>query len=137
MEKLRHDGRNIKMLRDLFGKTQETLADSLGISQQAYSKLEYRDEVEDDKLEVLAKIYNISVEAIKNFDPEAAVNIISNTFTDFKDNSAAINTNCTLHFNPIDKWMEALKKNEDLYERMLQTEREKVALLEKMLNSKS
>ena len=38
--------------------------------------------------------------------------------------------------NPIEKWIEALDENKKRYERLLQTEREKVALLEKMLDKK-
>jgi hypothetical protein len=36
-------------------------------------------------------------------------------------------------FNPVDKWLEALDENKKLYEALLKSEREKVAILEKML----
>ena len=52
----------------------------------------------------------VPVEAIKNFDESTAINIISNTFTDFKDQAVANANYCT--FNPLDKMVE-------LYERML------------------
>ena len=43
-----------------------------------------------------------------------------------------LNYHCT--FNPIDKWVEAMEKNEKLYEELLKSEREKVALMEKLLD---
>ena len=67
------------------------------------------------------------VDAIKNFDEQATVNFIANTFhNNSHDHSIfnAINTNPT--FNPIDKVVE-------LYERLLQSEREKVALLQESM----
>ena len=47
---------------------------------------------------------------------------------------ALINNNPT--FNPVEKWAEAIEENKKLYERLLQAEREKVTLLEKMLEIK-
>ncbi len=70
-------------------------------------------------------------EAIKNFDEEAAVNIISNTF---HDTYCLINYNPT--FNAIDKWVDALEENKKLYERILQTERKKNELLQKVIDGK-
>jgi len=55
------------------------------------------------------------------------------------DNSATLNgytINYSPTFNPIEKWMEALEQNKQLYERLLQTEREKIELLERMLKEK-
>jgi hypothetical protein len=36
----------------------------------------------------------------------------------------------------LDKFLEVVEKNEKLYEALLKSEREKIALLEKMLNEK-
>lgn len=60
------------------------------------------------------------------------INIINNTFSDFKDNSSAINYGCT--FNPLDKVIELYDEKEKLYERLLQVEKDKVSYLEKLLN---
>lgn len=99
------------------------------------SLLEQKEDIDGPLLEQIAKALKVPLEAIKNFDEKAALNIISNTFTSH-DNSTlnAINHNCT--FNLLDKWVEALEENKKLYERLLQTEREKVALLEEMLKKK-
>src|SRR5688500_3388344 len=119
-----HLGRKISRIRELRGMKQETLAQELGISQQAVSKLEQSEQVEDDKLEVVAKALGVSAEAIKNFNEEAVIYNISNNFQD-----QSVNTNYQCTFNPIEKVIE-------LYERMLKLEREKVELLEKQLSQK-
>jgi len=57
---------------------------------------------------------------------EAVINIISSTL---HDNAGSVNNNCTLNFNPMDKLLEVIEENKKLYERLLQSEREKVELL--------
>lgn len=64
--------------------------------------------------------------AIKNFSEEALINIISSTLP---DNAGSVNNNCTLPFNPIDKWMEIIEENKKLYERLLKSEQEKIKIL--------
>ncbi|MCB6974783.1 MULTISPECIES: helix-turn-helix domain-containing protein [Butyricimonas] len=120
-----HQGKNIKRYRDILGIKQETLALELNMTQQAVSKLEQKEEIDDETLNKVAEILKIPVEAIKNLTDEAAVNIIANTF---HDEAAALNHfQCT--FNPIDKVVE-------LYERMLKAEQEKVKLLQEALQEK-
>lgn len=119
-----HLGRKISRIRELRGMKQDTLATELGISQQAISKLEQSEEIEDSTLEKIAKVLGVTSEAIKNFNEETVFNIIGNTY---HDNSASLNFQCT--FNPLDKLMEALDANKALYERLLASEREKVEIL--------
>lgn len=124
-----HEGRNVKRFREMMGIKQEKLALSLGEdwSQKKVSVLESKEKIEDALLTEIAKILNVPEEAIRNFDEERAVNIISNTFTDFKDNAtASAPFNHYPTFNPLDKLMETvdeLKKlhaeKEALYERLL------------------
>jgi transcriptional regulator with XRE-family HTH domain len=113
-----HIGRKIGRIRELRGMKQETLAIELGISQQAVSKIEQSEKIEEDLLNQVAKILGLSAEAIKNFNEEAVFNIIGNTFTDSSSN----NNNYLCSINPLDKVIE-------LYERLLQSEREKLELL--------
>lgn len=40
------------------------------------------------------------------------------------------------NFNPIEKWAEAIDKIEKLHEELLKSEREKVAMLQKLLEEK-
>jgi transcriptional regulator with XRE-family HTH domain len=127
-----HHGRNIKRFREMFGVKQEALALELGDdwSQKKVSRLEENERVEEDVLEQVAKILKVPVEAIKNFDEETAVNIISNTFN---DGSILNGINYNPTFNPIDKLIEALDENKKLYERLLREKDEKIALLEALM----
>lgn len=110
-----HHGRNIKRLRDLLGIKQETMALELDITQQAVSKLEQKEEIDSDTLVKVANIMHIPVEAIKNFNEEATVSFIANTFN---EGSIGNQSNYYCTFNPIDKIVE-------LYERMLKMTDEK------------
>lgn len=129
-----HQGRNVKRFREMLGLKQEALALALGDdwNQKRISLLEGKEIIEEDILTQVAAILKVPVEAIKNLDEDKAVNIIANTFTDFKDNASAINNNCSLNFNPIEKWLEVLEENKKLYERLLASEREKVELLKNL-----
>ncbi|MEP7231525.1 MAG: XRE family transcriptional regulator [Ginsengibacter sp.] len=111
----------------MLGLKQEGLAYELGDdwTQKKVSLLEQKESIDNDLLEQVAKALKVPVEAIKNFDEMAAVNIISNTFTDFKDNSIANANYCT--FNPIDKIIE-------LYEALVKSEKEKVEMLQRLLD---
>jgi len=135
MEKTIHQGRNVKRFREMLGIKQEAMAFDLGDdwSQRKISMLEQKEVIEDDLLEQISKILKVPVDAFKNFDEEGAINFISSTF---HDNASIFNSNCTLNINPVEKWIEAMEENKKLYERLLQSEREKVALLEKMLDKK-
>lgn len=117
-------GRKISKIRELRGMKQEALATLLGVSQQAISKIEQSDEVEDLALEKIAQALGVTPEGIKNFNEEAVFNIIGNSY---HDNSSSVQYQCT--FNPIDKLMEVYEKNKKLYEQLLQSEREKIEIL--------
>lgn len=123
-----HLGRKITRIRELRGMKQDALATELGISQQAVSKLEQSETIEDEVLEKIAKVLGVSAEAIKNYSDEAVINNIQNNYDSAVVHAGpTVNHNCT--FNPIDKLMEALEENKKLYERLLQSEREKVEIL--------
>jgi len=106
-----HHGKNIRRFREMFGMKQEALAIELGEdwSQRKVSRLEENEVVEDDILDQIAQILKIPKEAIKNFTEEAAVNIISNTFTDNQFAGYTINNHPT--FNPLDKLIEVMEEN--------------------------
>lgn len=126
-----HHGRNIKRFREMMGIKQESLAFELGPdwSQKKISLLEQKEEVEEELLREVAEILKVPAEAIKSFNEES-VNNFFNTFQD-QSTGAFNNYNCT--FNPIDKWVEALEENKKLYERLLESEKEKVELLKRMM----
>lgn len=117
-----HQGRNVKRIREILGIKQDALAIDLGLSQQAISQLEQRETLDAPTLEKVAKVLGVSEEAIKNFNDEAVFNIISNTYN---DNAASVQYN----FNPIEKIVE-------LYEALVKSEKDKVAMLERLLDKK-
>ena len=117
-----HIGKKIGRIRELRGMKQEALAMELGISQQAISNIEQSETIEDTKLKEIAKALGVTPEAIENFSEEAVFNIINNTF---KDNSSN-NNNYLCTINPLEKIIE-------LYERLVQAEKDKVAYLEQQL----
>lgn len=120
-EKTLHIGRKISRIRELRGMKQEALAAELGISQQAVSKIEQSADVEDEALKKIAKILGVTPDAVKNFSEEAVFNYF-NSFSDNSINQGPIGAHNTCNFNPLDKVVE-------LYERLLQSEREKTELL--------
>ncbi|HEY4149372.1 MAG TPA: helix-turn-helix transcriptional regulator [Chitinophagaceae bacterium] len=139
-ERTVHEGYNVKRIREIMGVKQDALAVGLGLTQQAVSLLEQKEALDKDMLEKIAKVLKVTPEAIKNFAPDSAVNIISNTVTNY-DNGSLISYRPT--FNPIEKLVEALTENKKLadankglYERLVQAEREKVSLLETFLKQK-
>lgn len=130
--KPRHIGRNISRIRELRDMKQDALAIAMGVSQQTISNIEGSETVDEDKLKAIAEVLGVPAEVIKNFSEEAVFNIIGNTY--HNDSASIKNNNCT--FNPLDKLLEAFDKNEKLYERLVEAEKEKVALLEKLLSEK-
>lgn len=141
MSKTIHQGRNIKHFREWLHLKQEGLAYELGDdwNQKKVSLLEQKEVIDEAILEQVAKILKVPVEAIQNLTEDGAIHIIANTFQDFKDNAIANANHCS--FNPLDKYVEAVEEikklneeNRKLYEELLKVEREKNALLERIIN---
>jgi transcriptional regulator with XRE-family HTH domain len=131
METKVHEGRNVKRFREMLGIKQDALAYELGEgwNQQKISLLEQKESIELPLLKQISNAMKVPVEAFQNFDDEQAINIINNTFQDFKDNAMASALNYQCSFNPIDKMVE-------LYERMLQQQKEMIEKLEKLIKEK-
>jgi transcriptional regulator with XRE-family HTH domain len=132
-----HEGRNLKRIREIMGIKQEALAMTLGHdwNQQKVSLLEQKEQLDPKILEEVAAALHVKPEAIRNFDEEKAVYNIQNNY-EGSHNLGAYNAGELTINNPVEKWIEALEENKKLYERLLATEREKVALLEKLVNGK-
>ena len=94
---------------------QEALAADLGVNQQVISKIEKQEEIEEGLLNQIASVLGISAEVIKDFDVEKAIYNINNIRDNTFEQGA---TSIAQQFNP-------------LYERLLQSEREKIELLKK------
>ncbi|OXB07365.1 transcriptional regulator [Flavobacterium plurextorum] len=125
--KPKHIGRNISRIRELKDMKQDALAFALGITQQTISNIENSETVDEQKLIEIAKALDVSVDAIKNFSDEAVINYFNSFHDNIVTTGSIFATNCT--FNPLDKVVE-------LYERLVQAEKDKVEYLEKLLNGK-
>lgn len=125
MEKTIHQGRNVKRFREMLGIKQEALANELGNdwNQRKVSLLEQKELIEEELLSQVAKVLKVPVDAIKNFDEEAAINVIGNNYHD--NSTSNVNYHCT--FNPIDKIVE-------LYDALVKSEKEKIELMQKILD---
>ncbi|RZJ79325.1 MAG: hypothetical protein EOO20_26960 [Chryseobacterium sp.] len=82
-------------------------------------------------MQQVSAVLKVPVAALQNFDEEQVVNIVTNTFTDFKDNASAspvaMNYQCTI--NAADKWLEALEEIKRLNAELLKVNDEQIALL--------
>lgn len=63
-----HMGIKIGSARRLVGITQKDLADLMGVTKQAISKLEQTENVDDERLGKVAIALGVSVEGLKKFD---------------------------------------------------------------------
>lgn len=119
-----HHGTNVRRWREWRNMNQDVLAEKIGVSQATLCGYERKEKLEPETLEKLAKALEIPVEAITEISNESSVNIFSGTW---QDNAVAQNIQPT--FNPMDKIVE-------LYEKLLESEKEKVALLREVLKDK-
>ena len=115
-----HIGRNIERIRELKGIKQETVAHELGITQQAISKIEQSEEVDEEKLDKIAKALGVNKDAIKSYSEDTLIFHIEH----MHDNSSA---NYQYHFNPVDKVVELyerlLKEKDEIIERYKQQQK--------------
>ena len=119
-------GYNVRRMREILGVKQDALAEALNMSQQSFSKLEQKAEIEEDLLAKIAETFQVSVEAIKNFDDRGVVNVVSSSLS-FSDNSGVAVYYPI--FNPIDKVVE-------LYERMMKEKDGQIELLKNLFDKK-
>lgn len=77
-----HHGRNMRCIREIMGVKQETIAVALDISQPAVFRMEQKEVIDDEMLAKVAEVLKVSVEAIKNYQEEAMISFVANTFHD-------------------------------------------------------
>lgn len=139
-----HQGANVSKIRRYEGMKQLTLAQKMGVSQQFISQLEQQREIGKEYLDKIASILNVAPEVIENMEETPISVVIENNSYDFESGSnnngigvgyvSEMNDNKVIH--PVEKIIDLSKENASLYERMLANEKEKLALLEKLLNEK-
>lgn len=109
-------GQKIARLREIRGIKQADLARRLGVTQQALSKMENCESMDDERLERVASALEVSPDVIRNFREDVIINNV------YDQNNTVIN----YQFNPIEKIVA-------LYDQLLATERKRIELLEAML----
>jgi len=122
----------------MLGMKQDALASELGNdwNQQKISLLEQRELIDPPILEEVAKALKVPVDAIKNFNEEAAIFNIQHNYEGSNSNVASVlngnNNHCT--FNPIEKLIEVVEENRKLYAALLKEKDDKISLMEKLLS---
>ena len=126
-ENRRHVGRNLQRIRVYLGMKQEALAADLGVNQQVISKIEKQEEIEEGFLKRIAEVLGISEEVIKDFDVEKTIfNINHHNYKDANISEGATTYAIVQQINPLEKIVE-------LYERLLQSEQDKIEILKKYM----
>jgi len=131
-----HECYNVKRFHEMLGIKQEGLALELGDdwNQKKISLLEQKETIDPTLLQQISDTLKIPVEVFQNFDEEQAVNVIANTFTDFKDGASAINIKPV--FNPVEAILSLHEEKMALYERMLKEKDEMMVRLERLIEGK-
>lgn len=116
----KHRGRKIARYRKFKGIKQDSLAKQLNVSQTELSRIENQETIDDQLFGQIANALGVTPEFLDNFDEHSALYNISNNIDNspISENSTGINQ----VFNPIDKVVE-------LYERLLESEKEKIEIL--------
>jgi len=117
-------GANVRRWREWRNINQDVLAEQIGVSQTTLSSYEKKEKLEPEILEKIAKALDIPVEAITEIGEGTTVNIIN--AHNNQSVSAIVNSP---NFNPIDKIVE-------LYDKLLEAEKEKVVMLQEVLKYK-
>lgn len=131
-----HHGHAVKRIRRTLGIKQDALAAEVGMSQTMISRYEQRKVIEDDVIEKIAKALNVSPEFIKEMEEDPVTVIIENNTFEKGNNNVGYITDNTITNNPIDEILGLNKEMQSLYERMLELEKEKNTLLEKLLKDR-
>ena len=125
-----HHGHAIKRIRHTLGIKQEVLADMMRTTQARISNCEQKKELEDEVIDKFAKALNVAPKLIKELEEDPITVIIENNRLD-NNSGSAYNyiAGDSIINNPIDKIAE-------LFEKLLEKEQEKIALLERLLKDK-
>jgi len=98
--------------------TQSELGDALGISKQAVSKMEQTEQMDDVRIKDIAKALGVTEEGLKKFNEETVLYNTINFYENCGVNTSAVSNNHTFNNFPLEKTIE-------MFEKLLQKEREK------------
>lgn len=131
-----HHGNNVRLARTWRKITQEDLADRLKMYQGEISKLEGQNVIQDKMLEKISQALDVSVDFLKEFEPETVMNSYNQYESKIEITSAENSKdnilqqgeqNITNTYYPLDTVKE-------LYERLLQEKDKEIAALKAMHN---
>jgi len=142
----KNEGRSTKRFRETQDNIQDALAGEPGDpspdsypgsrkDQQQVSILRQKETADDSVLQQILALLKVPVSPFQSFDQEKTVNIIGNTFTDFKDGASAINIRPVFN-NPLEAIVKLHQEQTALYERMLKEKDEVIAGLERLVEEK-
>lgn len=123
-----HRGRKVERVRKLRGWTQGVLADKLGVSKQAISKLEQSENIGDEKLAEIAIALGVTFEGLRDFSEDKVLYNTNNFYENCGVTATSIAANVEKIENP-------LKETIEMFERQLQATRKE--LLELFVEKKS
>ena len=109
-------GRKIERVRKLRGFTQSDLAEKLGVSKQAISKLEQAENIGDEKLNEVAIALGVTFEGLRDFTEDK---VLYNT-NNFYDNCGVTASNIVANVETLNN---PLKETIEMFERQLQAVR--------------
>lgn len=119
-----HLGRKIERVRRLRGMTQTELGELLGVTKQAISKMEQTEKFNDERLKEIASALGVTIEGLKKYNEDAVLYNTNNFYENCGVKTSAVSNNHTFNNFPIDKTIE-------LFEKLLEKEREKFESLKK------
>lgn len=120
LEQSQHIGFKISSARRLVGITQQELADRLGVSKQAISKLEQTETVDDKRLEKISNALGVSMEGLKKFRNDNVLHTTNN----FYENCGVTATNVG-STNVENLHQFSIEQAKNLFEELIKMEREK------------
>jgi len=138
-EKNTHHGHAVKRFRHTLAIKQDALAIDLGISQAMISVYESKKVIEDDMIEKFAEALGVAPQLIKELEEDPVTVIVeNNTFEkgsvgNIAPYSDIANENFGNTYNPVEEILKLCQEKQVLYERMIELEKEKNALLEQLL----
>lgn len=118
-EPSQHMGVKIGGARRLVGITQKDLAERLGITKQAVSKLEQTEKVDDDRLGKIADALGVSLEGLKKFNSDSVLYYSNNFYENSSPHIQSMNARVEMlnHFS--------IEQAMKLFEELLKMERER------------
>ena len=121
-----HHGHNLRFFREIQGMKQEALSYALGegCSQQWISKLESKETISTDVLEKVAAALKVSPEIIKDFNAEGLLKCFHTIHQSIRDELPQ-----KLPSDSFEKIIEMYEEKIALLERLLESEKEKVEIL--------